>query len=110
MNKYESIIILKPSIDEKMKKEKIKEYKKFLKELTNTKVEVEDLGKRKLAYEVKGNTEGVYAIFKFGGNPNHISDLEKKYRTDEDIIKFVSIKQDELYEEDEDSEEDEQEM
>lgn len=51
MNKYESIIIMKPSIDEDKKAEKLKEYKKFIKELTNNKVEIKDLGKRSLAYD-----------------------------------------------------------
>lgn len=110
MNKYESIIIIKPSIDENNKSEKLKEYKRFIKELTNNKVETQDLGKKSLAYDVKGNKEGFFAIFNFVGNPNHISDLEIKYRTDEDIIKFMTVRQEENFDEYEDSEEDEEEM
>lgn len=50
MNKYESIIIMKTSVDGKKKEEKLKEYKKYIKELTNGKVEIQDLGKKSLAY------------------------------------------------------------
>lgn len=105
MNKYESIIIMKPSIDEDKKAEKLKEYKKFIKELTNNKVEIKDLGKRSLAYDIKGNKEGSFAIFNFTGKPNHISDLEKKYRADEDTIKFITVRQEENFAEYEESEE-----
>jgi len=105
MNKYESIIIMKPSIDEDKKAEKLKEYKKFIKELTNNKVEIKDLGKRSLAYDIKGNKEGFFAIFNFTGKPNHISDLEKKYRADEDTIKFITVRQEENFAEYEESEE-----
>lgn len=110
MNKYESIIIMKPSVDGKKKKEKLKEYKKYIKELTNGKVEIQDLGKKSLAYYVQGNKEGVFAIFNFGSNPEKIGELERKYRIDEDVIKFMTVRQEENFEEYEDSEEDEQEM
>ena len=96
---------MKPSIDEDKKAEKLKEYKKFIKELTNNKVEIKDLGKRSLAYDIKGNKEGFFAIFNFAGKPNHISDLEKKYRADEDTIKFITVRQEENFAEYEESEE-----
>ncbi len=110
MNKYESIIIMKPSIDGKKKEEKLEEYKNFIKELTNTKVKIQDLGKKSLAYEVQGNKEGVFAVFNFGCNPEKISELERKYRTDEDVIKFMTVRQEENFEEYEDYEENEEEM
>ena len=98
MKKYESIIILDPSIDEELKKEKIKQYKKYIKELIDAKVGVQDLGKRTLVYDVKGHKQGYFAVFNLGCNPEQLSELENKYRADEN------------YFEDEDSEEDEQEM
>ncbi len=110
MKKYESIIIFNPSIEEEVKKEKIKQYKKYIKELTNTKVEVQDLGKKNLAYDIKGYKQGYFAVFNLGCNPEKLSELENKYRADKDIIKYMNIEQNEKYIEDEDSEEDEQEM
>lgn len=50
------------------------------------------------------------AIFNFGSNPEKIGELERKYRIDEDVIKFMTVRQEENFEEYEDSEEDEQEM
>lgn len=110
MKKYESIIIFNPEIKEDLKTEKIKYYKKYIKELTDAKVGVQDLGKRTLAYDVKGHKQGYFAVFNLGCNPEQLSELENKYRADEDVIKFMDVEQDENYFEDEDSEEDEQEM
>lgn len=110
MKKYESIIIFNPEIEEDAKNKKIKQYKKYIKELTNAKVEVQDLGKRTLAYDVKGYKEGYFAVFNCGCTPENLKELENKYREDEDVIKFMDVEQDENYFEDEDSEEDEQEM
>ena len=94
MKKYESIIFLNPEIKEDLKTEKIKQYKKYIKELT----------------DVKGHKQGYFAVFNLGCNPEQLSELENKYRADEDVIKFMDVEQDENYFEDEDSEEDEQEM
>ncbi len=110
MKRYESIIIINPEIEEDAKKEKIKQYKNYIKELTNAKVGVQDLGKKTLAYDIKGHKQGYYAIFDCGCTPENLRELENKYRTDKDVIKFMDIEQDENYFEDEDSEEDEQEM
>ena len=63
---------------------------------TDGKVEkVDDLGKRKLAYEVKKQKEGYYQVFNFEANPELIKELERNYRITDEIIKFMTIKVDE---------------
>ena len=94
MNKYESVIIINPSVDE----EKVKSLTTTLSDLINKhgKVEnVEDLGKKKLAYEVKKNTEGYYVVTTFEAEPSLIAELERNYRITDDVIKFMVIRKDE---------------
>ena len=79
------------------KKELNHQFKKF-ETLINTdgKVEkAEELGKRKLAYEVKKNKEGYYVIFHFEANTSLIAELERNYRITDEVIKFMTIKVDE---------------
>lgn len=90
MNKYESIIIINPSVDE----ETIKGLTTKFTDMINKdgKVEkVENLGKRKLAYPVKKNAEGYYVIFNFTANPDVITELERNYRITDNVIKFMTI-------------------
>ena len=64
MNKYESVIIINPSVED----DKVKELEKRFTDLINKdgKVEkVDELGKKKLAYEVRKNKEGIYVVFNF---------------------------------------------
>ncbi len=92
MNKYESVIIINPSVDE----EGVKALEKKFTDLINNdgKVEaVEEIGKRKLAYEVKKNTEGIYVVFKFEAKPTVIEELERNYRITDEVIKFITVKQ-----------------
>lgn len=90
MNKYESIIIINPSVDE----EKVKELTTKFTDMINEdgKVEkVDNLGKKKLAYSVKKNAEGYYVVFYFTANPSIIAELERNYRITDAVIKFMTI-------------------
>ncbi|CDA15641.1 MAG: 30S ribosomal protein S6 [Clostridia bacterium] len=94
MNKYESVVIINPTVDEEGVKSLVAKFTDLIN--TDGKVEkVDDLGKRKLAYEVKKQKEGYYQVFNFEANPELIKELERNYRITDEIIKFMTIKVDE---------------
>jgi len=91
MNKYESVIIINPNVAE----ETIKDLTQRFTTLINNdgKVEkVDELGKKKLAYEIGKNKEGYYVVFDFEANPSLIAELERNYRITDEVIKFIVIK------------------
>ena len=91
MNKYESVIIINPTADE----EKIKSLIDRFSTLINNdgKLEkVDELGKKKLAYEIDKNKEGFYVVFEFDANPSLIAELERNYRIADEVIKFITVK------------------
>ena len=91
MNKYESVIIINPSIEEEGIKNLIKKFSDLIN--TEGKVEsVDELGKRKLAYEVKKNKEGYYVVFNFEAKPTLIAELERNYRITDEVIKFIVVR------------------
>lgn len=91
MNKYESIIIINPSLEEDGVKTLINRFSDLIN--SNGKVEsVEEMGKRKLAYEIKKNKEGYYVQFNFKADPTLITELERNYRITDEVIKFIVIK------------------
>ena len=93
MNKYESIVIINPNVDEEGMKALISRFSDLIN--NDGKVEkVDELGKRKLAYEVKKNEEGFYVVFYFEANTNLIAELERNYRITDEVIKFMTVKQD----------------
>ena len=94
MNKYESVIIVNPNVDEAGLKALEEKFTGLINE--NGKLEsVENIGKKRLAYEVKKNKEGYYIVFNFEANPILIAELERNYRITDDVIKFMVIRQDE---------------
>ena len=94
MNKYESIVIINPNVDEEGIKALISKFSDLIN--NDGKVEkVDELGKRKLAYEVKKNEEGFYVVFYFEAKPELITELERNYRITDEVIKFMTVKKDE---------------
>lgn len=91
MNKYESVIIVNPTVDDDKMKELLKKFESLINE--NGKVsKIDELGKKKLAYDVKKQKEGFYVIFYFDADPSFISELERQYRISDEVIKFINIR------------------
>ncbi len=91
MNKYESIIIVDPKVDEAGLKALEEKFTGLINE--NGKVEsVENMGMKKLAYEIKKNSEATYMLFNFEAKPDSIAELERIYRITDEIIKFIVVK------------------
>ena len=91
MNKYESVIIISPVVEEEGIKNLITKFSDLIN--TEGKVEsVEEMGKRKLAYEVKKNKEGYYVLINFEAKPELIAELERNYRITDEVIKFIVVR------------------
>ncbi len=91
MNKYESVVIINPNVEENALKALIEKFQTLI----NTDGEVEqvnELGKKKLAYEINKNKEGYYVVYDFKANPKLIAELERNYRITDEVIKFIVVK------------------
>ena len=91
MNKYESVVIVDPKVDEAGLKALEEKFTGLINE--NGKLEsVENMGMKKLAYEIKKNKEATYLLFNFEANPTFIAELERVYRITDEVIKFIVVK------------------
>ncbi len=91
MNKYESVIIISPKVDEEGLKAIETKFTGLINE--NGKVEeVKNMGLKKLAYEIKKNKEAHYMLFTFEADPSSITELERIYRITDEILKFIVVR------------------
>ncbi|MEK6583720.1 MAG: 30S ribosomal protein S6 [Nitrospirota bacterium] len=93
MNMYESIFILKPSISDEDVQKTIVKMEGIVKQGAEI-IAVENWGKKKLAYEVAKEKRGVYVLLRFQGKGDNISEIERNYRIDDNVIKFLTVKLD----------------
>lgn len=94
MNKYETIFVINPEADEEMIQSLIEKAKAIIEE--NGSVEnIDEWGKRKLAYEVKGFLEGYYVLMNFTAETSIPAELDRVFKITENIIRHIIIKEDE---------------
>ena len=94
MNKYESVVIVNPNLEEESVKNLIKKFSDLINTDGNV-TSVEEMGKRKLAYEIKKQKEGFYFVIKFEAKPELIAELERNYRITDEVMKFIVVKEEE---------------
>ena len=91
MNNYETIFLMKDDITEEQRNTVIEKIREYL--TKNGKISVEEnLGKKKLAYKVREYEYAYYYLIQFVGKAEIISELERKYRINENILKFITIR------------------
>ncbi len=89
---YETIFIIKPDLEEE-EREKIIERIKNLIEKNNGEIdEIEKMGTRKLAYEIRDYKSGYYTRIEFTGTTDIVDELEYDYRILDDIIRYLTVK------------------
>ena len=91
MNKYESVVIIGQDVTEEGIKALIARFTDLIN--SDGKIEnVQEVGRKKLAYEVKKNTEGYYVVFNFEAKPELIVEPERNYRITDEVIKFITVR------------------
>jgi len=95
MKNYENIYILKGSLTEEQAKNEIEEITKYFKSVKTFKKKNDIngfLGKKNLAYEIKGEKQGYYFITYFEGTENKIEKIENQLRFNDNVLKFITIR------------------
>ena len=86
--------ILRPDIAEDEVNNHIEKYNKLLEGMGGKILDSQMRGKRRLAYPISKNREGIYVQLSHQGDGQHISKIEKAMRLSEDVIRYMTIKQD----------------
>ena len=101
LNYYETIVILDDRITETDYKAMVEHYMwYFTEELKGIIKDVDEMGKKKLAYPIKIKDskheckDGWYILFTYKMLPENISKIETKLREDGAVIKFLTVKRD----------------
>ncbi|CBG40508.1 30S ribosomal protein S6 [Helicobacter mustelae] len=92
MRHYETMFILKPTLVEEEIASKIEFYKEAITKNGGSIQTTLDMGMRNLAYEIKKNKRGYYFVIYFQANPSLVLELERLYRINEDVLRFIVIK------------------
>ncbi len=90
---YETMYILRPDIAEDEVTNHIEKYNKLLEEFGGKILDSQMRGKRRLAYQIAKHREGIYVQLSHQGDGQHIVKIEKAMRLGEDVIRYLTVKQ-----------------
>ena len=90
---YETMYILRPDIAEDEVNKHIEKYNSLLENVGGKILDSQMRGKRRLAYPIAKNREGIYVQLSHLGDGQHIAKIEKAMRLSEDVIRYMTIKQ-----------------
>ena len=94
INKYETIFVLDCALEE----EKINALsEKFQNQIAENGqiAEVTDWGKRRLAYPINDLEEGYYTLVNYSAPADFVAELERKFKIDENILRFMTVREEE---------------
>ena len=93
MNKhvYESAVLINAALDDETIKNLIERIKETITTNGGDILEIEDWGRKRLAYQVKKSKIGYYAIFRFNAPPDIVPKIERNYQLDENILRYLTI-------------------
>jgi small subunit ribosomal protein S6 len=88
---YESAVLINAALDDETIKNLIERVKETITTNGGEILEIEDWGRKRLAYQVKKSKIGYYAIFRFNSSTDLVAKLERYYQLDESILRYLTI-------------------
>ncbi len=94
MRRYETIFIASPTLTDEQSDELVKQYEGIIAEQGGELLKTDKWGRKKLAYEVQKFSEGYYTLFEMNAGPTLIAELERRFRNNDAVIKYLSVRMD----------------
>jgi len=88
---YESVVIINAALDDEVIEATISKIQDFIKNNGGEKTSTERWGRKRLAYPIRKSKSGYYIIFRFFAPTEIITNLERMYRLDETIIRYLTV-------------------
>ncbi|MDO4299421.1 MAG: 30S ribosomal protein S6 [Lachnospiraceae bacterium] len=94
MNKYELAVVVSAKIEDEDRAATIEKVKEIITRFGGTVTEVDEWGKRRLAYEIQKMREGFYYFVRFEADAACPAEVEKRVRIMENVIRYLCVRQD----------------
>ena len=94
MNKYELALVVSAKIEDDARAKAVEKAQEYITRFGGTVTNVEDAGKKRLAYEIQKMKEGYYYFIQFDAESDAPVQLEAKVRIMEPVIRYLCVRQD----------------
>jgi small subunit ribosomal protein S6 len=91
---YEVMIILDPSLEERTVEPSLDKYLNVIRKDGGSVESVDVWGRRRMAYEIKKNQEGIYAVVTLNAEPDSVKELDRQLTLNESVLRTKVIRPD----------------
>ena len=95
MNKYELALIVNAKIEDDVRTATVEKAKEYITRFGGTVTEVEEWGKKKLAYDVQKMSDGFYYFIQFEAASDVPAQIEQNVRIMDNVLRFLCVRKDE---------------
>lgn len=92
MRQYETMYILKPDLEAEQTAELVSKYQSLVTEHGGQIDQLQEMGKRRLAYEIEKIREGYYVLMQFSTDTDITHELERVMRIDDKVIRYLTVR------------------
>lgn len=92
MNKYELAVVVNAKIEDDVRTATIEKVKEYITRFGGTITNVDEWGKKRLAYEIQKMREGYYYFIQFESDSSCPAEVEKSVRIMENVIRFLCVR------------------
>lgn len=92
MNKYELAVVVSAKVEDEVRTNTIEQVKELITRFGGTVTNVDDWGKKKLAYDIQKMSEAYYYFIKFDGESTCPAEVESRIRIMENVVRFLCVK------------------
>ena len=95
MNKYELALVVNAKVEDDVRTATVEKAKEYIARYGGIVTEVEDWGKKRLAYEIQKMKEAFYYFIKFDAESTAPAEIESRVRIMDNVIRYLVVRQDE---------------
>ncbi len=91
MRRYETIFISDPDLSETERGQVFEKTKNLISDYNGILVVFDEWGIKKFTYDIKKKSRGYYVLINYGGDGNLVAEMERSFRIDDRVLKFMTI-------------------
>ncbi|MBQ5735458.1 MAG: 30S ribosomal protein S6 [Lachnospiraceae bacterium] len=95
MNKYELAVVVSAKAEDDVRVSTIEKVKEYITRFGGTVTNVDEWGKKRLAYEIQKMKEGFYYFIQFEADAACPGEVESNIRIMENVVRYLCVRQDE---------------
>lgn len=93
MNKYEIALVVNAKIEDEARTATVEKVKEYITTFGGAITNIEEAGKKRLAYEIQKMREGFYYFIQFDAESSSPAELEQRLRIMENVLRYLCVKQ-----------------